>query len=374
MKTILSCGLGFAVGLGLTVISSAAPDAPDLFGPASDSDNFIAGVFIGDDGQPVAGAEIKAQGINTAHGGQQWGEAGRFVRGWLLGPDRAKLLGQQWGQAGRSVQEPVASDAQGRFRLRCKSSVELIYAMVTAPGAAARPVQLQPGRDYVIRMQEGVRVTGRLVSAGRPVSGTLVRLQPCVHPNGEYYVSDPAATDSNGCFVLPHQPAERSLLLFTTLDSPPDPGVLPPQSFTSGKNHATTDLGDLKLQPGFRVAGRMVLADGTPAPAHTRVLLARSEVSDFAWARLDAGGRFAFPAVPAGSVSVGARLQGYKFSQRNPSLDWLNDSIVGRVDHDLANLTLVLEPGEFHYTPNGGAPEGVDPQPRDQPLRGANDQ
>lgn len=75
--------------------------------------------------------------------------------------------------------------------------------------------------------------------------------------------------------------------------------------------------------------------------------------------------------MPAESVSLSARLKGYKYSHRNPSLDWLNDQIVGKVSGDITNLTLIMEPGEFCYSSNhDDMPEGVDIQPHDKPLRG----
>ena len=48
-------------------------------------------------------------------------------------------------------------------------------------------------------------------------------------------------------------------------------------------------------------------------------------------------------------------------------------AVVGIVDRDISDLTLVLDPGEWQY--NGreeeDRPPGVESQPRDQPLRAA---
>jgi len=352
-RQFLKC-LGVMVCLGWSAVfipsaaTAAEPGGTNLFGPVSASDIQISGVVIGDDGQPVAAAKMQFQGfINTSDGSQYGGLAGRFV------------------------EEPVVSDARGRFQLRCKSNVELIHAVVSAPGAAPRAMEFQPGRDYVIRMHEGVRVTGRLLATGRPTPGVLVRAAPTDRQHGVNFVSDPTVTDTNGGFSLPHLPSDMDLMLFTSMAPAPGQGVLPPKSFAAGNNHTTTNLGDLELQPSFQVAGRILLVDGKPVPAHTRVLLVRGGVPDVAWSLVDAEGHFEFPAVPAESVRVGQRLPGYKFSRRNQSLDPNSDYIVGRVDHALTNLTLELEPGEFRYTLNHeDAPAGTDPNPRDNRLRG----
>jgi hypothetical protein len=238
--------------------------------------------------------------------------------------------------------------------------------------AAPRPVQLRPGRDYLVRMQDGVLVTGRVVAGGRPVPGAVVFVRPTVSVDGEFFTSDKVTTDANGCFSLFNLPPKKGLTLFASMDSLQGKGALPPRQFSSGTNKATTDLGELVLLPGYLVAGQILLSDGNPVPAHTRLLLAREGVSDYSEAVLDAGGRFEFQTVPAESVSLGLRLKGYRFSKINPSLDWLNGPVVGTVNRDITNLTLIMEPGEFRYTPDtADLPEGVDRQPRDKPLRSA---
>jgi len=318
---------------------------------ATPPDLRIAGLVIAEDGQAVVGATVQIQGAGLDNGSQSWGQTGLFA------------------------EQTAVSDIRGRFLLRCKSAVELVYAMAYARGAAPRPVQLKPGRDYLVRMQEGVLVTGRVVASGRPVAGAVVGVVPSTRHLGEFFTSDQVATDTNGYFSLFDLPPQMGLTLFGTMDSLQGKGALTPKQFSSGKNKTTTDLGDLVLQPGYRIAGQILLTDGNPVPARTRLLLSRPEAWDHSEAVLEADGRFEFQTVPAGSVGLSARLKGYKFSQRNPSLDWLNGGIVGKVGHDITNLTLLMEPGELRSSPDlKDIPEGVDVQPRDKPLRGAKPQ
>jgi len=114
-------------------------------------------------------------------------------------------------------------------------------------------------------------------------------------------------------------------------------------------------------------------SDGMPVPPGTRLFLGREKASDHTEALLDEAGRFEFKNVPAESVGLSVRIKGYKFSKRNPSLDWLNGSIIGRVDGDLTDLTFLMEPGQWRF--NGpeeeDLPPGADRQPREKPLRGA---
>lgn len=64
-------------------------------------------------------------------------------------------------------------------------------------------------------------------------------------------------------------------------------------------------------------------------------------------------------------------MKGYRFSKKNLSLDWLNGGIVGKLDRDIQDLTLLTEPGEWRFDDCDAVPPGTDSQPDDQPLRGA---
>jgi hypothetical protein len=84
---------------------------------------------------------------------------------------------------------------------------------------------------------------------------------------------------------------------------------------------------------------------------------------------LDEEGRFEFMDVPWESVGLNLRVKGYKMSRKNPGLDWLNGGLVGRVEKDIGNFIILLEPGEWRYNGDKGEPPNGDPQPDDKPLR-----
>src|SRR5439155_27380591 len=114
------------------------------------------------------------------------------------------------------------------------------------------------------------------------------------------------------------------------------------------------------------------LSDGKPIPAKTRLFLGREDAWDHTEAELDAEGRFEFRGVPAEAVGLSVRIAGYKFSKRNASPDWLNGGLVGRVDGDIVDLTLLMEPGQWRYNGDEGETPSGQSHPRDKPLRGAN--
>jgi len=184
---------------------------------------------------------------------------------------------------------------------------------------------------------------------------------------------DEVATDKDGRFILSNVTPEREFVLYAKMESLRGRGALPTKTFTTGKSGATSDLGALAVQPAHRLAGRVVLSDGKPVPADTRLFLGREGAWDNTEAVLDADGNFDFKDVPAESISLSVRIKGYKLSKRNPSLDWLNGGIIGRLTGDLTDLILSMEPGgEWRFNgEEGDPPDEGDRQPRDQPLRGA---
>lgn len=279
--------------------------------------------------------------------------------------------GTHWGGADAFVDPLAVTDEHGRFWLFCTNGVERVHAVVEARGLAKRWTALEPGADHLVRMEEGVLLTGHLVRDGAPVAEAIMGAVTAERMAGSFFRGDELATDEDGRFSIPNLPADREFVLYAKMDSLGDRGALPPRVFASGQTGGIVDLGELALQPGHRLTGRVVLSDGKPIPPNTRVLLSREQAWDHTEARLETDGQFTFRGVPTESVSLNVRVKGYKYSKRNRSLDWLNGGLIGRVDQDIDGLTLLLEPGEWRYNGEEGEPANGDSQPRDKPLRGS---
>lgn len=305
----------------------------------------IAGMVMDEDGRPVVGAVIGPEGVQRG-------------------------VGTQWGGTDRFVDPLSVADDEGRFLLMCKEDVQAVYAVVEGPRVAKRWVELKPGRDHLIRMNEGATVTGRIERDGTPLSRVLVGLVTAERRCGQFLRCDELATDQEGRFLIPNVPPETEFVLYAKMDSLTGRGVVPTKTFRTGKSGTTSDIGTLTAQPGFRLAGRVVLSDGKAIPEGTRMYFGREGAWDPLDVELGPDGRFELTDVPAESVSLGVRIKGYKFSKRNPNLDWLNGGLVGRVDGDITNLTVLLEPGEWRYNGDEGEPPDGEVQPRGRPLRG----
>lgn len=306
----------------------------------------ISGMVLDPEGQAVPGATISPEGVSRG-------------------------MGTQWGGTDAFVDPLAVTDEHGRFWLFCTNGVARVHAVVEARGLAKRWTSLEPGADHLVRMEAGVLLTGRLVRDGQPLAGAIMGAVTADRMAGNFFRCDELATDEDGRFSIPNLPADREYVLYAKMDSLGDRGALPPRLFASGKTGGAADLGELAVQPGHRVTGRVVLSDGQPVPTSTRVLLSREQAWDHAEALLEPDGQFTFRGVPTESVSLNVRIKGYKYSKRNRSLDWLNGGLIGRVEKDIDGLTLLLEPGEWRYNGEEGEPPDGDSQPREKPLRGS---
>jgi hypothetical protein len=136
-------------------------------------------------------------------------------------------------------------------------------------------------------------------------------------------------------------------------------------------------LGDLAVQSGHKLAGRVVLADAKPLPAGTRVLVSREEAWDHQIAEVDEKAAFVFEGLPTECYRLSVNVPGYHLSPKNASYDLLNKhALLGIVRTDIEGLHLLLEPGKDSERPGGFNRELYEEyrRRRDSQLRGAPDE
>ena len=307
----------------------------------------LAGRVVNQEGKPVEGAKIEFDWVETNDGRGCGGAC------------------DEWGV------EPLAvSDTNGEFVITAKKPFDRMSVSVEARALAkGKFLRLACGQQHVLRLGEGVTVAGRVMSGGTGVARTSVGLVS-VDRGMEGFTGDyEIGTNDEGRFAFPTIPPARDYFIYTLMkDAKRNGGVASVKKLTAGRDGETTMAGELAVQPAFRIAGRLILADGTPLPPGARMMLGREQ----AWDQLpnvdvSPDGRFVFDGVPKESVAVSPRLKGYKLSLLNPNLDRLNGfSVVGRVEGNIDDLVILLEPGEFHVDYNNPGP---DAQPYNKPLR-----
>jgi hypothetical protein len=306
----------------------------------------IKGMIIDENGQPIPDAVINTEGVDMG-------------------------MGTQWGGTDSYVEPMAVANDQGQFVLFCKNKTPtMVHAVADGRGVAKQWVSLKPGNDYLIHMLSGVTVTGRILLDGKPLKGAMVGLVTSDRIAGNSFECDAIATDSDGHFMSSQVPPNREFICYVTMKSLHGSGAVPNKTFITGDSGSTRDIGNLSVQPAFTVAGRIILSDGKPIPSNTKLYLGRQKASDSSQTTLAADGKYEFSGVPAEPVVLSLRIKGYKFSKTNPSLDWLNGDILGRVAGDTTNLDLLMEPGQWQFNQQDDRPEGVDAYPVDKPLRG----
>lgn len=319
--------------------------------------------------EPLDDAVLKSK---SRISGVVFDPAGKPLAGAVIGPEGVERgTSTQWGGTDAMVDPVAVSDEQGRFWLRCQDGVNTVYAKAEGRGVAKRWVTLRPGRDHLVRMQEGVSISGHLVRDGKPLQDAVVGLVTTDRTCGICLYDFEAVTDSDGRFQLLNVTPENEYYLFTKMESLGDNAALPVKTIRAGSNGSVLKLGELALQAGHRLAGTLTLSDGRPIPRDTRLFLGREQAWDHMEVALDQNGRFEFRGLPNESVMLSVRLKGYTFSKKNPSLDWSDGSIAGLVDKSIDNLTLLMEPGENRFYRDEEIPQEVDRQPAHKPLRSA---
>lgn len=309
-----------------------------------DPEKLVRGSVTDSRGRPVVGAIVEVRGVRR-------GSSTRF--------------GSNHGV------DPVAvTDARGEFALVTSERVDEVLVAIEGRGLAKRSASFAAA---TVRLPDGVTVTGRVVDGGKPVPGVTIGMVQTSRESSQFLGAYQVDTDGDGRFRFFDMPPGQDMFIYGQMQSFPERRGLAMKTVTLGDDGSTLDVGDLAVTATRRVAGRLVFSDGSPVPPGTRLGLSREDAWDLVEVIVAADGSFVFPAVPEESVTLSARVKGYRFSDHNPSRDWRHFGIGGRVDRDIDDLTLVMEPGDrpSSFSSTMKPPPGVEPNPRKRPLRGA---
>lgn len=307
------------------------------------SDKRIQGRVVDSDGKPIAGAVINIRGVTRA-------ESTRF--------------------GGNDDIDPLAvSDDSGSFAINGTDSFDAAGVDVEARGFAKAVFQsLTTGNtNHTLKLTEGAALKGRVVKGGQPLAGVEVGVAGAER-NSEVFVGDfSVGTDKDGRFLLANLPARTKYFFYGVMKSLGDRGCIPARSLETAEDGAILDIGDVEVIPAAVVAGQIRLHDGKPIAPKSRVLLGREEAWDTLQQTVDETGHFRFVGVPPELVSLSARVNGYRLSERNASLDPMNPfHLIGLIVKDKTDLVIDLEPGK-QLTRLDGDYQAA----REQPLRGA---
>jgi hypothetical protein len=102
----------------------------------------------------------------------------------------------------------------------------------------------------------------------------------------------------------------------------------------------TTNAGTLAVQPGRRIAGTVVVPEGTSIPPHTQIILSLYVDSDSQRTELRPDGTFSFEGVPPGGAELDVYIPGLELT---PSLEGRFGGVSLPPDGDARDVRVVLE-------------------------------
>ncbi len=267
----------------------------------------------------------------------------------------------------------VKSGPNGEFTIRAKKPAWYFHLSVEASGFAPRDFKMFVGDDHntadfqyssidrsgVIRrslqLGLGVEVKGRVLKDGKPGAGVVIGLK---HSKFESDLTPlrrrETRTDADGYFHFSHVLAETDFWVYTKLASFDDGSTLIPGRVRTTGDGSAIDAGELLIGAGRSLAGRLVCSDGKPVPDDLELIVLAGNVAGDMKQQPGPEGRFKFTGLPAGPVSLCINFRNrpflgpgpYRFSAKNRCLNpEIPVEIEGRLDHDITDLTLLLEPG-----------------------------
>ena len=185
-------------------------------------ENRVTAKLIDPEGKPLGGARIEVDGTRYGQSSMYGGTTGKV--------------------------DPMAvTDENGEFFLDCTNGIDAITVGITARSVAKRKMWLDTGKAHLIRMSEGVAVTGRLLNNGKPVAGASISMNTEDRSSEVFMRGFDVATDLEGRFSLPNIPANNRFVLYTKMKEMQELGIaLASQKVSTGADGSTVNLGDLK--------------------------------------------------------------------------------------------------------------------------------
>jgi thiol-disulfide isomerase/thioredoxin len=293
------------------------------------------------------------------------------VKGKVVGPDGKPVAGAKLSPQSVVVrQKGITTSPEGDFEFTAERILISHFALrIEAPGLASKMFTLKATGvvPAPLKLGVGAVVTGRVLRDGKPVAGVSMGLLQMTRGVDDYLGDLTVMTDDQGRFRFEHAFTDQEFSAHAVTGSLENHGAIIPRMFRTGADGSAINLGEFEVKRSRRLAGRVVFADGKAIPERTQVLASCEHASGVLQAKVDARGRFEVLGLPESEVDIWLRFPdiktwappGYRISVRNKCLDPLNPfRLVGKLDRDIDDLTILFEPGEepeTNYDPGPAA-------------------
>jgi hypothetical protein len=273
---------------------------------------------------------------------------GKPVVGAVVSPTGCERAEKRWWGSMPGVDPAGVTNLHGEFLITGNPG-DLGYDLeVETRGCTKRLVDLLPTGEKVheIRVTEGATVHGQILKDGKPLTGIAVGLVQCERGAGKFVGVYRIATNGDGRFTFVNVHPNDTYYLYTAMsDAARLGGILLPERISVSADGTTNGVGDRTLASAVhRVSGHVILTDGKPVPAATRLLLSREEAWDSESATVAADGSFSFTGVPEEAVTLNIRIPGYRLAGKRNRFQQVQPWAVALfVDADKSELELFLE-------------------------------
>ena len=291
-------------------------------------------------------------------------EPGHVLRGRVLDPLGQPVVGAkiepyarhsgsstQYGGL-RGIDPLSATNQSGEFAITCEEPDLVLSIKVEARGLAPENfMKLTVGdSDHELNLGYGATVKGTVEKDGKPVPSITMGIVQTDRNSESFLGEIEIATDDKGHFTFTNVPPNDEFAVYGQLNDATTVGAFPVKLLRTKDDESVVDAGTLTVEPGHRLSGRVVLSDGKPLPNDIRVMISRDVAWDWLEVEVGEDGRFEAVNLPAEEYSINCRVPGYHVSSKNYSFDPLNQSgLMGRIDQDITNLTLLLDPGDRQW-------------------------
>jgi len=247
----------------------------------------------------------------------------------------------------REVDPLAVTNDRGECILVCQEPDVALDLEVSARRYATRIFNLlQTGQQvHELQLKEGVVVTGTLLGENGPVGGATIGLVQSDRSAGKFVGEYQIGTDQRGRFQFDNVVPNTEFYVYTKMQDAGRVGFSRVKRVMLGDDGSQHEVGQLRLLPAHRLAGRVMLTDNQPIPKGTRLLVSREYAWDSQQLVLASDGTFALAGVPEEPLSISVRIPGYRLAAQRMRFQLLRpNSFAVYVDRDREDLQVYLDP------------------------------
>lgn len=241
--------------------------------------------------------------------------------------------------------DPITiTDDKGEFEIVSQRPALAVLLKFETRGLAPKLQALPTGMDRkTVVVSPGAVVRGRLVDHGIPVVGAEIGLIPRNRGGfggnlkimGDPYEEIRVGTQADGSFVLADVPTPIGWYVYPKMESISNSLAGQPVECDTKDVGEILNVGDIQLEHGHHLKGKVVLRNDASIPDGMRVIISATRAWDSQVVPLHQDGSFECRGLPTGSYDISPGVRGYRPAEELKNL---------KIDHDIDDLTIVLAP------------------------------